>query len=257
LAYAIHCHSIPYSLNHYLPIHFSLYPSLYPFESGLIYGITGTVPQKDRTRLMQKLLIATHNQGKLREYRQLLADLDLEITDLDAVGITYDVEETGTTFAENAILKARAYAEMSSLVTWSDDSGLEVDALDGRPGVYSARYGGPGLTPRDRYLLLLDELRPYPRPSWTARFRCVVALVLPNGELYTVDDKIEGVITDQPAGDYGFGYDPIFYLPEYQATLAEVSPEIKNQISHRGKASLAAKELLQTLLAQDNSQRNH
>jgi XTP/dITP diphosphohydrolase len=197
---------------------------------------------------MQQVLIATHNQGKLREFRQLLADLDLAVTDLDAQRITHDVEETGTTFAENAILKARAYAEMSGLLTWSDDSGLEVDALGGRPGVYSARYGGPGLSPRDRYLLLLDELRAYPRDQWTARFRCVVALVLPDGTLHTVEDTLEGMITDQPAGDYGFGYDPIFYLPEYNATLAELSPDIKNQISHRGKASRAAKRLLQHLL---------
>lgn len=200
---------------------------------------------------MQKLLIATHNQGKLREFRQLLADLELEVTDLDAVGITHDVEETGTTFAENAILKARAYAEMSGLLTWSDDSGLEVDALDGRPGVYSARYGGPGLDSRDRYLLVLDELRAHPRETWTARFRCVVALVLPDGQLYTVDDTVEGMITDQPRGEFGFGYDPIFYLPEYQATLAELQPEIKNEISHRGKASRATKQLLRQLLAQD------
>jgi XTP/dITP diphosphohydrolase len=198
---------------------------------------------------MQKLLIATHNQGKLREFRQLLGDLPLDVTDLDAVGITYDVEETGTTLAENATLKARTYAEMSGLLTWSDDSGLEVDALGGRPGVYSARYGGPGLSPRDRYLLLLDELRAYPRDQWTARFRCFVALVLPSGELHMVEDRLEGVITDQPAGDYGFGYDPIFYLPEYGATLAQLAPAIKNEISHRGKASRAAKALLRTLLA--------
>src|SRR5262249_40232143 len=162
------------------------------------------------------LLIATHNQGKLREFRQLLNDLDLEITDLDAAGITHDVEETGVTFAENAILKAREYAELSGLLTWSDDSGLEVDALDGRPGVYSARYGGPGLTERQRYQLVLNELQAYPRQSWTARFRCVVALAMPNGDIHTVDDTIEGIITDQPAGDHGFGYDPIFYVPEYQ-----------------------------------------
>jgi XTP/dITP diphosphohydrolase len=202
---------------------------------------------------MQKLLIATHNQGKLREFRQLLADLDLEVTDLDALGITHDVEETGTTFAENAILKARAYAEMSQLLTWSDDSGLEVDALDGRPGVYSARYGGSNLSQRERYLLLLDELRDHPRHQWTARFRCVVALALPNGELHTVEDTLEGVITDQPAGDHGFGYDPIFYLPDYKATLAELSPEVKNSISHRGKASVAAKALLRSLLNHDSA----
>lgn len=197
---------------------------------------------------MQKLLIATHNQGKLAEFRQLLADLDLLVTDLDEVGITHDIEETGSTFIENATLKARGYAEMSGLLSWADDSGLEVDALGGRPGVYSARYGGPGLSQRDRYLNLLDELRAYPRQHWTARFRCVIALALPNGELHTVEDTLEGVITDEPAGEYGFGYDPIFYLPGYGATLAELTPETKNQISHRGKASRAAKELLRTLL---------
>jgi XTP/dITP diphosphohydrolase len=200
---------------------------------------------------MQKLLIATHNQGKLREFRQLLSDLDLEVTDLDAVGITHDVEETGITFAENAILKAREYAKLSGLLTWSDDSGLEVDALDGRPGVYSARYGGPGLSERQRYEIVLDELRPYPRQSWTARFRCVVALALPNGEIHTVDDTIEGVVTDQPAGEHGFGYDPIFYVPDYHLTLAQIAPEVKNQISHRGKASRAAKLLLKCLLAEN------
>jgi XTP/dITP diphosphohydrolase len=201
---------------------------------------------------MQKLLVATHNQGKVREYRELLADLDLEVTNLDAVGITHDVEETGSTFAENAILKARTYASLSGLLTWSDDSGLEVDALDGRPGVYSARYGGPGLNERDRYLLLLDELRAHPRQNWTARFRCVVALALPDGQLYTVDDTLEGLITDQPAGEYGFGYDPIFYLPDHQATLAQLLPATKNEISHRAKAARQAKQLLRQLLGQSN-----
>jgi XTP/dITP diphosphohydrolase len=198
---------------------------------------------------MQKLLIATHNPGKLREYRALLASLALDVVNLDTIGITNDVEETGTTFAENAILKARTYSGLSGLLTWSDDSGLEVDALEGRPGVYSARYGGPGLSERDRYLLILDELRAHPRQKWTARFRCVVALVFPNGELHTVDDTLEGVITDQPAGEHGFGYDPIFYLPEHQATLAQLPPAIKNEISHRGKAAQRAKQLLRHLLA--------
>jgi XTP/dITP diphosphohydrolase len=201
---------------------------------------------------MQKLLVATHNQGKVREYRELLTDLDLQVTNLDAVGITHDVEETGTTFAENAILKARTYAGLSGLLTWSDDSGLEVDALDGRPGVYSARYGGPGLNERDRYLLLLDKLRAHSRQRWTARFRCVVALALPDGQLYTVDDTLEGMITDQPAGEYGFGYDPIFYLPDYQATLAQLLPAIKNEISHRAKAARRAKQLLRQILGQSN-----
>jgi XTP/dITP diphosphohydrolase len=198
---------------------------------------------------MHTLLVATHNPGKAREYRALLADLDIAVTYLDEAGITLDVEETGTTFIENATLKARAYAAHSGLLTWSDDSGLEVDALDGRPGVYSARYGGPGLSDRDRLLRLLDELRAHPPTTWTARFRCVVALAFPDGPVYTVEDALEGVITDRPRGEHGFGYDPIFYLPDQQATLAEVEPTVKNRISHRGKASRAAKELLRTLLA--------
>ncbi len=190
---------------------------------------------------MHKLLIATHNQGKLREYRQLLADLDLTVVALDDVGITHDVEETGTTFAENATLKARAYAALSQLWTWADDSGLEVDVLDGRPGVYSARYGGPGLTDPDRHAKLLAELRPFPPATWTARFRCVVALATPEGRLTTVADAVEGIITDRPRGDHGFGYDPVFYMPEFDATMAELAPAIKNRISHRGKAAQQAK----------------
>ena len=198
---------------------------------------------------MRPLLIATHNPGKLREYRALLADLDFQVLNLDDVGITHDVEETGTTFAENAILKATGYAAMSGMLTWSDDSGLEVDALDGRPGVYSARYGGPGLSDRDRLLRLLDELRSYPQPTWTARFHCVVALAEPDGRVKTVEDSVEGVITDRPRGEHGFGYDPIFYMPDHQATMAELAPALKNQISHRAKASQAAKQVLAQILA--------
>jgi XTP/dITP diphosphohydrolase len=197
---------------------------------------------------MRQLLIATHNPGKLREYRALLADLDLQVLYLDDLGITHDVPETGTTFAENAILKAQSYASMSGLLTWSDDSGLEVDVLDGRPGVYSARYGGPGLTDHDRLLRLLDELRAYPPATWTARFQCVVALADPQGNVVTVADQVEGIITDQPRGDHGFGYDPIFYMPAFQATMAELDPSLKNQVSHRAKAAQAAKQRLVQLL---------
>ena len=198
---------------------------------------------------MHKLLIATHNQGKLREYRLLLADLGLTVVSLDDVGITHDVEETGTTFAENAILKARAYAALSQLWTWADDSGLEIDALDGRPGVYSARYGGPGLSDPERHANVLAELRPFPPAAWTARFHCVVALASPDGHLVTVEDAVEGVITDRQRGDHGFGYDPIFYMPQFGATMAELDPAFKNRISHRGKASQHAKQRLIDLLA--------
>lgn len=196
---------------------------------------------------MDRLLIATHNPGKLREYRALLADLPWEVVSLDDVGITHDVEETGDTFAANATLKAQGYAHLSGLLTWADDSGLEVDALDGRPGVYSARFGGHGLTDAQRYAYLLRELAPIPPDRWTARFRCVVALAYPNGPVHTMADAVEGIITDQPRGAHGFGYDPIFYMPDHQATMAELPPDVKNVISHRAKAAAKAKALLATL----------
>ena len=197
---------------------------------------------------MIKLLVATHNLGKIREYKALLVDLPLTVTWLDAEGIAQDVEETGATFAENAILKARAYCAMTGLWTWADDSGLEVDALDGRPGVYSARFAGPNATDQDRYLRLLSELRAY-SPPWTARFRCVVAIATPAGALHLADGALEGVICEQPAGQHGFGYDPVFFLPERGVTLAECPPEIKNAISHRAIAAAHARSILGRLLA--------
>ena len=199
---------------------------------------------------MIKLLVATHNLGKIREYKALLADLPLAVTWLDAEGITQDVEETGATFAENAILKARAYGEMTGLWTWADDSGLEVDALGGAPGVYSARFAGLNATDQDRYLRLLSELRAYP-PPWTARFRCVVAIATPAGALHLADGALEGMISEQPAGQHGFGYDPVFFLPEHGVTLAECPPEIKNTISHRAIAATRARSILGRLLANE------
>jgi XTP/dITP diphosphohydrolase len=204
---------------------------------------------KNRIQIMRKLLVATHNQGKIREYRALLADLPLVVTWLDEAGITHEVEETGVTFAENASLKAETYARLTGLWTWADDSGLEVDALGGRPGVFSARYGGPGLSDRDRYLKLLEELREVPAAQRTGRFRCVVALAMPGGPIYCADGAVEGLIMDQPRGQEGFGYDPIFYVPEYGATMAELLPAIKNRISHRAVAAASAARLLSVLMA--------
>lgn len=195
--------------------------------------------------LVRKLLIATHNPGKIREYQTLLADLPLLVTSLRAEGIVDDVEETGETFAANARLKARAYAHQSGLWTWADDSGLEVDALDGRPGVYSARYAGPSATDRDRYQKVLAELQQYPERPRSARFWCVVAIASPDDEIFTTEASVEGEIITAARGEHGFGYDPIFYLPDLGKTMAELPAEIKNQISHRGKASVAAKALLQ------------
>ena len=196
-----------------------------------------------------KLLVATHNPGKAREYAQLLTDLPLAVTWLDDVGITEAVEETGATFTENALLKARHYAGLTGLLTWADDSGLEVDALGGHPGVYSARYGGPGLSDRQRYAVLLDALAGVPEVQRTARFRCVVALATPDGRTWTTEGAVEGRILTAPRGANGFGYDPVFFVPGYAAAMAELSETVKNQISHRGIAAAHARRLLADLLA--------
>ncbi|MBX3000470.1 MAG: XTP/dITP diphosphatase [Caldilineaceae bacterium] len=200
---------------------------------------------------MRQLLIATHNPGKVREYRELLADLPLAVTFLTELGINDDVEETEDTFEGNAILKARSYAAMTGLWTWADDSGLEVDVLGGQPGVYSARYGGAGLNDRDRYERLLAELDPYPKQAWTARFRCVVAIATPGGRVNTRSGSVEGIITEQPRGAHGFGYDPIFYMPSFGQTMAELHPNVKNNISHRAEAAAAAKELLAKMVLEE------
>lgn len=194
------------------------------------------------------LLVATHNPGKVREYARLLADLPLNITWLDAAGIAEIVEETGVTFAENALLKARSYAKISGHLTWADDSGLEVDALDGRPGVHSARYGGEGLSDTRRFEALLHEMEDVLEAERTARFRCVVAIAQPDGQAWTAEGVVKGVILNAPRGSNGFGYDPVFYVPDYGASMAELPAEIKNQISHRAIASANARQILAHLL---------
>ncbi len=195
-----------------------------------------------------KLLIATRNRGKLREYEALLADLGLELVDLNSAGITLEVEETGATFEENAILKARTYAQASGLLTLADDSGLEVDALRGEPGVHSARYDGCGGSDEDRYRLLLRRLEGVPEEARGARFRCVIAIATPEGEVYTSEGTCEGCIAFQPRGSHGFGYDPIFFVPGYGRTMAQLPPEVKNRISHRARAVEGAREILRHLL---------
>lgn len=183
-----------------------------------------------------KLLVATRNLGKVRELAEILSDQEIDWLSLDDIALTREVAETGTTFRENAILKANEYALASGLLTLADDSGLEVDALDGRPGMHTARYGGPGLTPKQRYELLLQALAQVPAPERTARFRCVVALASPDGLIDTAEGVCEGVIALAPAGDGGFGYDPVFYLPERQKTMAQLPASQKHLISHRGRA---------------------
>ncbi len=194
-----------------------------------------------KTNEQVKLLVATNNTGKLEEYRHLLRDLPLEITSLGEEGINFEPEETGVTFEENAILKASAFAERSGLLTLADDSGLEIDKLGGAPGVHSARYGGTrrGEHVR-RYKLVLRQLEGVPGAERTARFRCVVALATPEGQVKTAEGTIEGVIAVEPRGEHGFGYDPIFFIPEFDCTMAQLSPETKNSISHRAAAVRAA-----------------
>ncbi len=198
-----------------------------------------------------RLLIATNNSGKLKEYRYLLHDLPLEITSLQEEGIDFEPEETGNTFEENAALKARAFAARSGLPTLADDSGLEIDALGGAPGVHSARYGGTrrGEDVR-RYEMVLRQLEGVPRAGRTARFRCVVAVASPDGRVTTADGKVEGVIALEPQGDQGFGYDPVFFMPEFDCTMAQLPPETKNHISHRARAIQAARPILERLLNQ-------
>ena len=195
----------------------------------------------------KKLLVATHNQGKLLEYRNLLQDLPLTLTYLDEIGVQEEVAETGTTFAANAVLKAQHYADLTGLWTWADDSGLEVDALQGAPGVHSARYAGPGATDQDKNKKLLRELQLHPRP-WTARFQCVVAITHPTGQTEICTGSLEGLITKAPRGSNGFGYDPVFFASDQGRTLAELPPSVKNRISHRGRASRQAQALLADLL---------
>jgi XTP/dITP diphosphohydrolase len=200
----------------------------------------------------RRLLVATRNPGKLKEYEELLAGLPIRLTYLDDEGIVEDVEETGGSFAENAVQKAREYAHLSGLSTLADDSGLEVDALGGEPGVHSARYAGAGATDEERYRLLLDKLRAVPGDERSARFRCVVALAEPEGQTFTAEGVCEGRIAFTPQGDFGFGYDPVFYLPGYDKTMAQLPAEEKNRISHRAKAAQGIRPILETLIGGDH-----
>lgn len=199
-----------------------------------------------------KLLIATNNPGKVREYEELLETLPaaVEITYPAQQGLALEVEESGETFEENARLKALAFAQASGLLTLADDSGLEVDALDGAPGVRSARYAGPDANDVDRYRNLLGALAGVPADRRSARFRCVVALAQPDGTIHTADGTCEGEIGHEPRGTHGFGYDPVFVVDGYGGrTMAELAPEIKNRISHRGRALAAIRPRLEQLVS--------
>ena len=193
---------------------------------------------------MRELLLATTNYHKLEEYRAIFSGLPFHFLSLHDIHLDLDVEETGTTFAENAELKALAYARASGMLTLADDSGLEIDALGGAPGIYSARFAGKETSYEERFRLLLEQLNGLTRERRTARFRCAIALAEPSGYHQTVEGTLEGLIADTPRGQYGFGYDPIFFIPELGKTSAELTPEHKNRISHRGQAAQLAAALL-------------
>ncbi len=194
--------------------------------------------------MKKKLIFATGNEKKMKEIREILGDLDYEILSMKEAGIDMDIVEDGTTFEENAIIKAKAVMEASGSLVLADDSGLEVDYLNKEPGIYSARYMGENTSYRIKNQIILDRLHGVPDILRTARFVCVIAAAFPDGRIETRTGTIEGQIAHEPAGENGFGYDPIFYLPERKMTTAQISPEEKNEISHRGKALRQIKEIL-------------
>ena len=196
---------------------------------------------------MPKLLLATNNQDKVREYRSLLQNLPCELVAPAELGITTVVNEVGESLEENARLKATALAAESQLLALADDSGLEVDALGGEPGRLSARYAGENASDRDRVSYLLARLKGVPWPKRSARFRCVIAIAAPDGKVEFSSGECPGFITFEPRGKQGFGYDPVFYLPELDKTMAELPLEIKNQVSHRGQAARKVPQVLERL----------
>lgn len=202
---------------------------------------------------MSKLLIATNNAGKVRELHDLLTGLAVTLVRPRDLGLEGEVEETGATYAENAALKAEAWARATGLITLADDSGLEVEALGGAPGVYSARYAGPGAADADRRAKLLEALRGTPAPR-RACFRCVIAVAEPAAgaaapQLTYFEGVCPGEILWEERGRNGFGYDPIFWLPELGQTMAELTDAVKNRVSHRGRAVQAAQPYLRGLFA--------
>ena len=195
--------------------------------------------------MREKLIISTSNPGKIAEFRFLLKSLPFHLTTPIEERICMQVDEIGATFEENAVLKATAYARKSGLVALADDSGIEVEALGGRPGIHSARYGGESLSDVERVELLLHEMKNVPWDQRRAVFRAVVAVVWPDGRILVKEGAMEGILNTVPLGNYGFGYDPVFYLPECEVTTAQLKSEKKNMLSHRSKATI---QIVETLL---------
>ena len=194
--------------------------------------------------MKRQIVFATGNKDKMREIREIMADVDVEVISMKEAGITVDVVEDGETFEENSLIKAKAIAEHTDAIVLADDSGLEIDYLDKAPGVYSARFMGEDTSYEIKNQALIDKLDGVPKEQRTARFVCAIGAVLPDKETLVIRETMEGYIGYQAEGENGFGYDPIFYLDEYGCSSAALSREQKNEISHRGKALRAMKDIL-------------
>ena len=192
----------------------------------------------------KRIIFATGNEGKMREVRMILEDLEVPVVSTKEAGVSADIEENGTTFEENAVIKARSVMELTGEMAMADDSGLEIDYLDGAPGIYSARFMGEDTSYDIKNAALIEKLAGVPDEKRTARFVCAIACVMPDGTTLTSRGTMEGRIAYEIRGENGFGYDPIFYLPECGCSSAEISPEQKNELSHRGKALRSMKEKL-------------
>lgn len=198
---------------------------------------------------MTKVIFATSNEGKMKEIREILSDMDIELLSLKDAGLNPDIEENGVTFEENAVIKAKAVMELSGEIVLADDSGLEVDYMDKAPGVYSARFMGEDTSYQIKNQYIIDQLAAAQEEERSARFVCVIACAFPDGTMLTRRATVEGCIAKHISdGPTGFGYDPIFFVPEYNMTMANMTADLKNTISHRGKALRAMKELIKEKL---------
>lgn len=197
---------------------------------------------------MKKIIFATTNENKVREVKMMMEGFDVELYTMKDAGIDVDIVEDGTTFEENAIIKAKTIMEMTGEIALADDSGLEVDYLDGAPGIYSARFLGEETSYDVKNNYIIEQLKDVKGKDRSARFVCAMAVAFPDGEVLTCKGTIEGVIAYEQKGKNGFGYDPIVYVPEYEMTTGEMKPELKNSISHRGKALEQMKEILRRRL---------
>lgn len=203
---------------------------------------------------MKRIIFATSNEGKMKEVRDILRGIDIELLSLKDIGIEVDIEEDGTTFEENAIIKAETVCKLSGEIVLADDSGLEVDYLDKAPGIYSARFLGENTPYFEKNSYIIDRLKGIPNDRRSARFVCAIACSFPNGSTVTRRGIFEGYIAEEMSGANGFGYDPIFYVPEYYCTSADMPTELKNQISHRAKALQAIREVLKEHMPQEDIQ---